>query len=370
MRPGQPGSLAVVCVCMFQKHVPKTMDNPYLALTISHVRQETPDFKTFYFEPDPAHPIAYEPGQYLTLVLEKNKQEMRRSYSFISAPVLHEPLGIGVKRVDNGLFSRYLIDRAQPGDQLLSSGAGGFFVLPDPIRDYRQVFFFAAGSGITPVFSLLKTVLYAHPQLKAVLIYSNHTPEQAIYRAELQQLAEAFPNRFVLELLYSNAADLSRARLHKDLLRWFVRTYALAPADQLLAYVCGPLNYMRMCIYGLREAGIPGASIRKESFSTDKPRRLVAPPDQEAHLVTLHWQGQAHQVAVPYPATILQAARQAGLQLPYSCEAGRCGNCVARCLSGQVWLSYNEVLTEKEIARGLTLTCTGHPIAGDVVLEI
>lgn len=346
------------------------MDHPYQALTISHIRQETRDFKTFYFEPDPTHPILYQAGQYLTLVLQQHHQEMRRSYSFISSPELHEPLGIGVKRIDNGLFSRYLIDQVRPGDQLLASGAGGFFILPDPIRDYRQVFFFAAGTGITPVFSLLKTVLYAHPQLKAVLIYSNQTPEQAIYRAELQQLAEAFPNRFVLELLYSNAADLSRARLHRDLLRWFVKTYALAPADQLLAYVCGPLSYMRMCIYGLREAGVPRDNIRKENFSTEKPRTLVMPPDQDIHLVTLQWQGQVHRVTVQYPATILQAARQAGIRLPYSCEAGRCGNCVARCLSGQVWLSYNEVLTDKEIARDLTLTCTGYPIGGDVVLEI
>jgi ring-1,2-phenylacetyl-CoA epoxidase subunit PaaE len=346
------------------------MDNPFLALTISHIRQETPDFKTFYFDADPARPFPYQAGQYLTLVMQRNRQEFRRSYSFISTPVLHEPLAIGVKRIDNGLFSRYLIDQVRPGDQLLTSGAGGFFLLPDPIQDYRQVFFLAAGSGITPIFSLLKTVLYAHPQLKAVLIYSNHTPEQAIYRVELQQLADAFPNRLALEFLYSNAADLLRARLHKDLLRWFVENYALAPASQLLAYVCGPLNYMRMCIYGLREAGIPSHNIRKENFSTEKPRALVLPPDQDPHLVTLHWQGQTYQVAVQYPKTILQAARQVGLRLPYSCETGRCGNCVARCVSGQVWLSYNEVLTDKEIARGLTLTCTGHPVGGDVALDV
>ena len=346
------------------------MDNPYQALTISHIRQELPDFKTFYFAADPGHTISYQAGQYLTLVLNHNKQEHRRSYSFISAPVLHEPLAIGVKRIGNGLFSRYLIDRAQPGDQLVTSGAGGLFILPDPIQPYRQLFFFAAGSGITPILSLLKTVLYGHPLLKAVLIYSNHTPEQALYLPELQQLAAAFPNRFRLECLFSNAADLARARLYKDLLQWFIENYALAPADQLGAYICGPLNYMRMCTYGLREAGIPAQNIRRENFSTEKPTVLVLPPDQDPHRVTLQWQGRSFQLTVQYPATILQAARQAGIRLPYSCEAGRCGNCVARCLAGQVWLAYNEVLTDKEIARGLTLTCMGHPIGGDVVLKI
>jgi ring-1,2-phenylacetyl-CoA epoxidase subunit PaaE len=346
------------------------MDNPYQALTISHIQQEGPDFKTYYFDQDPAHPLSYQAGQYLTLVLKKNNREHRRSYSIISAPVLQEPLAIGVKRIGNGLFSRYLIDQVRPGDQLLTSGAGGLFTLPNPMQDFRQVFFFAAGSGITPILSLLKTVLYAYPLLKAVLIYSNHTPERAIYGAELQQLATAFPNRFILECLYSNSPDLSRARLHKDLLEWFLQHHAQAPPDQLLAYVCGPLNYMRMCTYGLREAGMPAGNIRKENFSTEKPQTLVLPPDQDPHLVTLHWRSQTYQVPVQYPATILQAARQAGLHLPYSCEAGRCGNCVARCLSGQVWLSYNEVLTDKEIAGGLTLTCMGHPIGGDVVLAI
>jgi ferredoxin len=127
---------------------------------------------------------------------------------------------------------------------------------------------------------------------------------------------------------------------------------------------------MRMCTYGLREVGVPAGNIRRENFSTEKPRTLVLPPDQDPHLVTLHWQGQTLRIPVQYPATILQAARQFSLHLPYSCEAGRCGNCVARCLSGQVWLSYNEVLTDKEIAGGLTLTCVGHPIGGDVVLAI
>jgi 3-ketosteroid 9alpha-monooxygenase subunit B len=346
------------------------MDHSYQALTLSHIRGERPDFKTFFFAADPARPLAYLPGQYLTLVLERRQQEYRRSYSIISAPVLSEPLAIGVRRIDNGLFSRYLIDQVRPGDQLLTIGAGGFFTLPDQVADYRQVFFFAAGSGITPIFSLLKTVLYAHPQLKAVLIYSNHSPQDAIYLAEVQQLARAFPNRFQLECLYSNHPDLARARLHKELLWWFVKQYALAPAAQLLAYVCGPLNYMRMCTYGLWEAGIPAGNIRKENFSTEKPRAPLVPPDQDPHLVSLQWQGKNYQVTVQYPDTILKAARKAGITLPYSCEAGRCGNCVARCRSGQVWLAYNEVLTDKQQAQGLTLTCMGYPVGGDVVLAI
>ncbi|MGV3505040.1 MAG: 2Fe-2S iron-sulfur cluster-binding protein [Adhaeribacter sp.] len=346
------------------------MENTYQALTISHIRQEQPDFKTFYFADDPAHPLLYQAGQYLTLVLKHQQQEIRRSYSFISAPVLQEAMAIGVKRVDNGFFSRHLIDRVQPGDQILSAGVGGLFTLPGPPGNYRQVFFFAAGSGITPIFSLLKSLLYGYPSAKAVLVYSNRRPEQAIYLTELRQLAAAFPNRFHLECLFSEAANLSRARLHRDLLEELVAQYALVPAGELLAYVCGPLNYMRMCTYGLREIGVPADNIRKENFSTEKPRTLLLPPDQDLHQVSFHWQGRAWQVPVQYPATILQAARRQGLQLPYSCEAGRCGNCVARCLSGQVWLAYNEVLTHKELARGLTLTCMGYPVGGDVVLEI
>ncbi len=346
------------------------MNSLYHTLTIREIREEAREVKTIYFDENPADKITYRAGQYLTLVRQTPTGEIRRSYSITSSPVLPEPLAIGVKRIENGIFSRQLIDYAQPGDQVYTTGAAGFFTLPLDFTEYKHVFFCAAGSGITPIYSLLKTILYAHPSLTVTLIYSNRSAEETIFRDALHQLVQQFPSRLQVEFLFSNAANLSRARLHKSLLHTFLRQYAVVPPSQLLCYTCGPLNYMRMCTYTFREAAIPLANIRKENFSTEKVITPNKPPDTDPHTVIITYGRQKYHLRVQYPKTILQTAREAGITLPYSCEAGRCGNCVARCTQGQVWLSYNEVLTDKDLANKLTLTCVGYPVKEDVHLSI
>jgi ring-1,2-phenylacetyl-CoA epoxidase subunit PaaE len=348
-----------------------TADSPYRPLTVLAVRPETADTRTLVLAPADGLPLPYRAGQYLTLVHHEHGQEVRRSYSLSSSPALHEPLAITVKRIANGLLSRRLVDRVQPGDALLTSGAAGLFTLPEDLGGVRQVWLLAAGSGITPLFSLLKTLLATQPALPVVLVYSNHSPATAIFRAELEQLAAGHPEQLRIEWLYSNAPNLARAHLYKELLEALVRQHAAGPPEQLLAYVCGPLNYMRMCTYALRELQVPAEQIRRENFVTE-PAYVppLRPPDEDAHPVTVRWAGQEYRFNAQYPDTLLQAARHHDLRLPYSCEAGRCGNCVARCTQGQVWMSYNEVLTARDLARGLVLTCTGYPVGGPVQLEI
>jgi ferredoxin-NADP reductase len=341
----------------------------YHELTIKAVREEIPGFKTFVLEGE--EPLAYRAGQYITLVDTSSGEEVRRSYSIASAPALGEPLTIGVKRVENGHFSRLLVDKAKAGDRLLTTGVGGLFTLPENLADYKQVFFFAAGSGITPIFSLIKAALHEQLPLQLVLIYSNASPAKAIFREELERLAEQYPQQLHIELLYSNAANLGKARLYRELLLQLLETLSTAPAEQTLYYICGPEAYMRMCLYTLQGEGIPPERIKRENFVIQrvKPPR-AAPPDPGPHQVSLQLFGGEHRFAVQYPDTILSAARKQGLSMPYSCEVGRCGNCVALCTEGKVWLSYNEVLTEKELATGLILTCVAHPVEGDVRVEI
>ncbi|KAA3437811.1 flavin reductase family protein [Rufibacter hautae] len=346
------------------------MSATYLPLTITHIKEEVPDVKTFVFGGEDAQAISYLPGQYLTLVAQNKQEEIRRSYSITSAPALGEPLAIGVKRIENGFLSRQLIDQARVGDTLQTIGAAGFFTLPEEMTAYPQVFFWAAGSGITPINALIKTLLYAHPGVSVVLVYSNHSPQTTIFLLELQLLAQQHPARFQVKFLFSISPRLSEARLHKDLLKELVRHYSKVSAENLLCYVCGPENYRRLCLYGLREMGIPAANIRQETFSTVKVITKETPPDTDPHTVTIQYQHQVYQLSTQYPDTILQAAKKAGLSLPYSCEAGRCGNCAATCLQGQVWMSYNEVLTDREVAQGLVLTCVGYPVGGDAVLKI
>ncbi|WP_311136264.1 ferredoxin--NADP reductase [Hymenobacter cellulosivorans] len=347
------------------------MTSPYIPLTIRAIRTEAPETKSFVLAPPTDMELPYQPGQYLTLVHTRHGQETRRSYSISSAPALGEPLTITVKRVDNGVVSRYLIDQAQPGDELQTLGPAGFFTLPENIQDYQQLILLAAGSGITPLFSLLKTVLHELPQLRILLVYSNRNAATTIFGEEIRELAWRFPAQLHLELLYGTDPNLARAHLHKELLEQLVAQYAPGPPEQTLAYLCGPLNYMRMGTYGLHEAGLPLDHIRRELFNTATatvPHSV--PPDTDEHTVVVRLRGQEHRLRVQYPQTILQAAKQQGLVLPYSCEAGQCGNCAARCTAGTVWMANNEVLTDRETARGLILTCTGYPVGGDAALEI
>lgn len=341
----------------------------YTELVIDNTTSETEDVKTITFTPESTKGITYEAGQYLTLVMKSGGNEIRRSYSIVSSPVLNEPLEICVKRVENGIFSRYLVDDAKAGDRILTSGTGGFFTLPGNADAYRQVFFFAGGSGIAPIMSLLKTVLHEHSRLKIVLIYSSRSSSNTIYYDELNRLAREHPALHI-EYMMSNSKQLSTARLHQQLLRRLLHKLAIADYNDVLFYICGPFAYMRMITFTLTEEHVPAVNIRKENFNAAKPVVFYEPPDKEPHMVQVKYGGTAYSFGVQYPETILKAAKRQGIILPYSCEVGRCGNCAARCTKGKVWMSYNEVLTDKEIAAGFVLTCTGYPVNGDVALEI
>lgn len=338
-------------------------------LVIDQIHQEVEGFKTFTFKN--GHGIHYKAGQYITFVQQTTHEEIRRSYSIVSAPLLNEPLTIGVKRIENGAFSRELIDHAKIGDELQTTGAGGFFTLPEDLSQIRQIFFLAAGSGITPIYSLLKTVLYFHPHVQVVLINSNPSPAKTIFFHKLNTLKEQFNKRFHLQFLFSSSPDLALARLNRQLLEELVRKHAITDYSRCLFYLCGPEAYMRMCTYTLQEENVPKENIRRETFIIQGRQTPKSdPPDKKIHLVTISYGNETYQLEVHYPDSILQAAKKEKISLPYSCETGRCGNCAAKCLQGKVWLSYNEVLTEKDLQDGLTLTCVGHPVGGDVILRI
>ncbi|MBS1588339.1 MAG: iron-sulfur cluster-binding domain-containing protein [Bacteroidetes bacterium] len=335
--------------------------------TVSAIMEEAPDVHTLQllFET----PFEYRAGQFLTLVFEDLLKEDRRSYSFSSAPAVDPVVSITIKRISNGRYSRPLIESLRVGDQLSTTSATGLFILPKRIETYHQYFFFAAGIGITPIFSLLKELLFTHPDVSAVLIYSNSSPLQTVFENEINELQKRFQKRFVVHYLFSNTTQLNNARLSKWLLPQLLERYALGNKKEHLFYVCGPFAYMRMVRYALQELEYDDAQIRKENFDTSRPIHLHKPSDQQPHQVTLNLGTEKHHFESQYPLTILQTAKQLGIPLPYSCETGRCGSCMLRCTKGKVWMSYNEVLTEKDLSEGKVLTCVGYPIGGDIWLE-
>lgn len=335
----------------------------YSRWKIRSIRTETSDTKSFTLES--SQPFVYVPGQFLTVIRKNGEHEIRRPYSLSSHPQWDSFPVITVKRIPNGEISRWLCDEAKEGDELLTSGVSGMFTLPSDTTTFKQIILLAAGSGITPMLSILKEVLRFHPHLRVLLIYSNRSEASTIFLEELRSLQKSYASRFTIEFLFSDAKDLRRARLGKYVLEEILQQH-LTETSEVLSFICGPLDYRQMVNISLLNEGIPASQIRKEIFHTPAPRSQPEPPDQLAHQATIVFGGEKFVVTVQYPQTILQAARQSKIELPYSCEAGRCGTCAATCIKGKVWMARNEVLLDQEVERGRVLTCTGYPIGGDI----
>ena len=337
-------------------------------LTIAAIIQETDDVKSFVFEKHEA--IHYAAGQYLTFIFHINGVELRRSYSIASSPITGEPLQITFKRIPNGAVSRLLFDHYKAGDRMITTGAAGFFILPPHQQTVTRLFFFAAGSGIVPIFSMIKTALHEKHYQQVILIYSSRSAKKTIFHNELKQLLEENPGRLLIEFLFSISFDLRDARLNNLAMEKLIERYTIVPGENSFYFLCGPLSYMRMIEFELRTSGVSAERIRKEHFVTSKPLRNNTPPDTSRHLVTLHMNQRIYTMEVQYPVSILSEAKKHQIPIPYSCEAGKCGNCSARCLEGKVWTLYNEVLTEEDLRKGIVLTCNSFPVEGDVVLSI
>ncbi len=327
---------------------------------------ETVESRTFILEPLDGWEPTYNSGQFITLVFYTAHGEKRRSYSISSSIELKEPLSITVKKIDNGEFSRKLVYNAKEGDFLYTAGISGFFRLPENKEPYSQYFFLAAGSGITPCFSLMK-VLLAYTEKQVILIYSNKNPTDTIFKTQLEELQQCYPQRFQLKFLYSSVFNVYESRLSNWLLNQLLDQYVKEPVKTLF-YLCGPFEYMRMITITLRSRVLP-EQIKKEDFNTIGRQVVPVPPDKEKHTVTIHINGQTYVLTVQYPLSIVATAKNHGISLPYSCESGSCGSCVATCTIGNIWMAYNEILTDKEIAAGRMLTCQGYPIYGDAEIQ-
>lgn len=338
-------------------------------LRIKQIIPETPSAKSFVLEPANGEPVTHVSGQFLTFLFTRsNGDEERRNYSISSLPS-DEHLQITVKRVPNGEYSRWLIDRAQVGDELFTTGVSGFFTLPESVEPYGTFVFFAAGSGITPVYALIRDLLAHHPGKHIVLVYSNRDVSDTIFYERLLALSKGSGGRFVIEFLWSSSNDVERKRLGIYVLERLLTKYLAGKLGSSLFYLCGPFEYMRMITIVLRNQGVPAERIRKEIFLIEKPVAKQLPPDTDEHLVRITLDGRSWELPCRYPQTILQAARERNIPLPFSCAAGQCGTCAATCVSGAVWMWHNDVLLDEETRKGRVLTCTGYPIRGDVELH-
>lgn len=333
-------------------------------LKVTGLIQESKDAKTFVLEPLNGWKPEYKPGQFLTLVFHTGYGEKRRSYSMSSSPETDQQLAITIKKLDNGEFSRALLATVKVGDILESTGIAGQFTLPENDPLIRQFFFVAAGSGITPCFSLIKTLLHTTDH-QVTLIYSNKSKEDTIFYEKLKELQELYRERFTIKFLFSNEHGIYNTRLSSWLLDQLIDQYLRVGRNEVMFYVCGPFDYM-LTVQITLLSRFPASHVVKENYSS-LPRKIKEqPPDTEAHQAMISIGGQTFSVSAQYPESILEAAIRQGIQLPYSCKAGRCASCVATCSKGKVWMAYNEVLTDDEVAKGRILVCQSFAVGGDV----
>lgn len=332
-----------------------------LTLRVEAIRPETPDTKTIFLHRNDGQPLVYRSGQFLTLLFYRQGRELRRSYSFSTTPGVDPVAGITVKRVVNGEISRHLLDHLQVGDTLISLPPGGRFTLDaasDAATGHPQpyLFFIAAGSGLAPVFSLIKEALIRHPAACMTLLSQEHDEASTPFLDQLTTLAAEYaPGRF----RWLQHLTIHDGRLNVERLETILATTVGYP-ETTHFYLCGPPAFMRMVQFTLRTSGIPDHHIKREHFTVE--HRPPPPPvfDPTPRKVLLHTPAGDQTFTVTWPDTILQAGLHHGIAMPYSCRAGRCSSCVARLLTGRLRITINEVLTQKDLEAGLVLTCVGY----------
>jgi ring-1,2-phenylacetyl-CoA epoxidase subunit PaaE len=316
----------------------------------------------------------YLAGQFLTLVFDIRGRSVRRSYSLCSSPDVEEPLAIAIKRIENGEVSRLLHHKTAIGDLLSATAPNGLFnYVPDQLLQ-RSVFLFGAGVGITPLFSIIKTALLKELNSKIILVYSSKSPEDTLFYEELNALHEQYPNRFKLIYLFSQSQNLHKARLSGSVIEQLVKEHLEYNIEDSLFYTCGPVDYMVTCRIVLLQLGFDITQIKRETFvlpeddadEDDTTEKVIK--DSDTYSVILNFRGELHHLDIPYNKTILQVALAQKIDLPYSCRAGICSTCIAKCTQGHVRMDYNQVLMDDEVEAGSVLVCTGHPTENNTTI--
>jgi ring-1,2-phenylacetyl-CoA epoxidase subunit PaaE len=347
----------------------------YLQLKIKEVRKETEDTNTLIFEM-PEKPLNYLPGQFLTLILPIENDEVRRSYSLCTSPYSNENPAITVKRVDSGVVSNYLNDHMKAGDIFdVMTPAGHFTPVLDPEHAKKYVLF-AGGSGITPIMSILKSILIKEHQSHVTLVYQSRNEQSIIFKSQLDELQKKYPAHFnVIHVLSQPEDDWKgySGRMDAAMASDVLMDIAANKVAQYEYFLCGPSGFMLTVFETLIDFEVPEKHIHKESFYSGeiKPKEEEASEDsKEDIMVTILLDGQEYEVNVPANRTILEAALDQDIDMPFSCQNGLCTACRGKLLAGNVRMDDEDGLSEEEINEGYVLNCVGHPEGPGVKIEI
>lgn len=347
----------------------------YHKLLIKEVINETAEAKTFVFE-QPEDKIEYKSGQFLTLIVEIEGKSTRRSYSMCTSPYCDEDIAVTVKRVEGGLMSNYLNDTLKEGDYIDVMEPMGNFTTEYAADNKRHLIMFSGGSGITPMISIAKSILFTESESIVSLIYANRDIDSIIFKDKLHELEEKFEGRLHVIHILDNAPlewqGHSGLLNHEMLTKLFERIPDWG--DEKTTYLmCGPEGMMNNVETLLDRQQVPKNKIFKESFVTGTINKGHEPePEVEVvtQEVTIIYDGEEHIVTVPPDQPILEAALDMDIELPFSCQSGLCTACRGKCVSGSVKMDEEEGLSEAEKKAGYVLPCVSHPLTNDVKIEI
>ena len=340
-------------------------------LIIKEVKRETKDAVSILFNvPEEFKPnYTFIAGQYVNLRLTLDGKEIRRAYSICSSPESGE-LRIAVKAVKDGAFSQFSNTKLKAGDVLEVGKPEGKFTF-EPHADHQKNYVaFVAGSGITPVLSILKSVLKSEPRSSFVLVYGNKSPEETIFHQELHDLHLKYTGRLFVHYVYSQAkADGELfGRIDKSAVNFVLyNKHKELEFDKF--YLCGPEEMINTVSKVLTEHNIRESAIKFELFSASSAEHIIEKSLEGHTKITMMVDDEATTFEMSQKQTILEAALKQGIDAPYSCQGGICSSCLARVKSGTAEMKKNSILTDSEIAEGLVLTCQAHPTSAEIFVD-
>lgn len=347
-------------------------------LTVSEVRRETADCVSIVFTiPETTkNEFKYLQGQYLTLKLIVDGEELRRSYSLCSSPTADQELRIAVKKVTGGRASSWLNDQLKVGDRLEVMSPMGNFHSPIQVNNKKNYVLFAGGSGITPMLSIVKTVLKDEPESSILLVYGNRDEASIIFKTQLDALSAQYPNRFkiihVLEHPATAVAELYKGILTPEKVTTLVENHIGLNLNNEF-FICGPSPMMENVKQVLTGLKIDPKRIHIEYFTAVEAAVKAAEKNTGSTAlskvkVILDGDEMEFDIAENGP-TLLDVAHDAGMDVPFACKGGVCCTCRAKVMEGNVRMDQNFALTDDEVQRGYVLTCQAHPITETVVVS-
>lgn len=348
-----------------KKNKEEALPKGFISATVHQVKRLTKNSVELFFDPEtlPIEYLTFTPGQYINIALQIDGQMLRRSYSLCSS--VEEGLRIGVKKINGGKVSSYLVDKAENGMHLLVSKPEGNFKLQE---SEDAPVFIAAGSGITPILSMLKT--REKQGKKSVLFYGNRSEEQMMFKEQINGFEHTEKHLFLSK---EERSGFNKNRLDADTLKQlFKENLPILRASGF--YICGPEEMIKGAIDALHFFGVADEKVHFELFTEAKllknPSEVVENAFQGTTQVTLILDHQSEQFELKTTGlSILEAALKEGIDAPYSCKGGVCSTCRAKVLEGSAKMNNNLTLTDKEIAEGYILTCQSHPTSQKITVS-